>query len=391
MAKLLLSCDQRIKCFQGRYYISDVWLEFFQRYLRVFENLRLAVRCESVERLDISWKPIDSDRIEIVNIPDFSGPKQYLRGYHAIGNAIRKITDGCDAAIIRLPSTIGQRVARKVIKAGIPYAVEIVYDARDGASNSSSLIERILWNRIDHEMLEITGKADGVSCVTERYLQQHYFSKKLDAFVSNYSTLSLDKNFFTSPRKFPQKEFLSIVHVANQVDCKTRKGHIQLIKILSLLKENNIIVHLTFVGHDYHNGINQLREMAEKTGVASQITFTGGVDRKRLSDILDSHDLFVFPTAAEGLPRVIIEAMAKGLPCVISDVSGNPELVSADMLAGYTDIEKFAEKIKVLIENKDVYESQSRLNFEKSLSFESSLLQKRRDDFYRRLKDRTNK
>ena len=67
--------------------------------------------------------------------------------------------------------------------------------------------------------------------------------------------------------------------------------------------------------------------MAANASVLDQITFTGRVNRRQLSDILENSDIFVFPTAAEGLPRVIIEAMAKGLPCVISDVSGNPELV----------------------------------------------------------------
>ena len=80
--------------------------------------------------------------------------------------------------------------------------------------------------------------------------------------------------------------------------------------------------------------------------------------------------------------------MAKGLPCVISDVSGNPELVSEDMLANYRDIKAFADKVQLLMENESIYESESKQNFEKSLSYEASVLQKRRDDFYRNLKKR---
>lgn len=391
MGTLLLSCDQSIKCYQGKYYTSEDRYEFFNRYLRVFEKLRLAVRCEDTANLDQSWKSLDSKRIDIVHIPNFSGPIQYLKVYNAVGKAIRNITYGCDAAIIRLPSTIGQRVAHKVINANIPYAVEIVYDARDGASNSSTFIERLLWKRIDNDMLKITGKADGISCVTEKYLQQHYFSKKPNAFVSNYSSLSLDKDFYTSHREFPHKDTLRIAHVASQVDCKTRKGHIQLIEILSLLKKQNKIVMLTFVGPDYHDGIRQLKELAKKSGVLEQITFAGKVDRKELSNILENHDLFVFPTAAEGLPRVIIEAMAKGLPCVISDVSGNPELISSDMLANYLDVNAFAEKIKSLTEDKNLYEIKSKENFEKSLAYEASVLQNKRDEFYNKLKDQIQK
>ena len=390
MTTLLLSCDQILYHYKGKYYTTDVWQEFFNRYLRVYDRLRLAIRCKEKTEFDRSWKELNPDKVEIVNIPCFSGPKEYLKEYFTIGNAIRNVTEGCDAAIIRLPSTIGQRVAHKVMRSGIPYAVEIVYDAGDGASNSSSFIERLLWKRIDKDMKNISESADGVSYVTEKYLQKHYSSKKKNAFFSHYSTLSLPKNFYTSARKFPQKNTLSIVHVSNQVDCRTRKGHIQLIEILSILKLQGKRISLSFVGADYHNGIRQLKEMAKNAGVLDQINFLGQVNREQLSKILDNHDLFVFPTAAEGLPRVIIEAMSKGLPCVISDVSGNPELVSEDMLANYLDVKSFAEKVALLMEDKSLYESKSKQNFEKSLSFESSMLQKKRDDFYQKLKDRIN-
>lgn len=387
MATLLLSCDQSVKYYKGEYYARNQdSYDFLYRYLRIFEKLKLALRCENAAKYDESWRKLDDERIEIVNIPNFSGPKQYLKVYYRVGNAIRNITEGCDAAIIRLPSTIGQRVAHKVMASGIPYAVEIVYDANDGASNSKSFVERLLWKRINHDMCKITEHADGVSCVTEKYLQSHYSSRKANVFTANYSSLSLDRSFYTAPRNFPTKKTFSIIHVASQVDCNTRKGHIQLIQILSLLKKCDRRVHLTFVGEDYHNGIRDLSELAKKNNVLDQVEFTGRVNRKQLSDLLESNDIFVFPTAAEGLPRVIIEAMAKGLPCVISDVSGNPELVSKDMLSNYLDIEGFADKIDLLMNNKTIYENISKQNFEKSKSFVSNILQKKRDDFYTNLK-----
>lgn len=387
MSKLLLSCDQSVNYCKGKYYArNQERFDFFQRYLRVFDTLRLAVRCVEVEDEEKAGIELTDPRIEICHISTFSGPVQYAKTYFRIIGQLKNITERCDAAIIRLPSTIGQRVAHKVMKAGIPYAVEIVYDATDGASNSKSFMERMLWKRIDKDMLTITHKADGVSCVTEHFLQKHYFSKKKNVFVSNYSSLDLDKSFFTSARIYPPKDMLTIAHVANQVDFNTRKGHIQLIQMLKMLKERGTIANIVFVGSDYHNGIAKLKSYAREMRVEKQVTFTGRVGRDELGNILENSDLFIFPTAAEGLPRVVIEAMAKGLPCVISNVSGNPELVAEDMLVDYLDVKALADKTENLIKIPSKYIIESEKNFKKSQQYEASILEARRDDFYNKLK-----
>lgn len=58
------------------------------------------------------------------------------------------------------------------------YALEIVYDAEDAWKNSNSIIDRYLWKKIDENMRTLSYNADGISCVTEYYLQKHYYSKK---------------------------------------------------------------------------------------------------------------------------------------------------------------------------------------------------------------------
>lgn len=95
--------------------------------------------------------------------------------------------------------------------------------------------------------------------------------------------------------------------------------------------------------------------------------------------------MYVMPTMAECLPRVIIEAMSKGLPCITTPVSGNPELVSSHFLVDYYDIMTLADRIAELVENKELYERASKENFERSWDYEASVLQERRDEFYRNL------
>lgn len=69
-------------------------------------------------------------------------------------------------------------------------------------------------------------------------------------------------------------------------------------------------------------------------------------------------DLFMLPSNYEGLPMVILEAMSFGKPVVASNVGGISEIVENDK-NGYTvenDAILFAEKIKYILSNEDVYE-----------------------------------
>ena len=383
-----MSCDDYVYCYKGMYYArTQEKYDFYQRYLRVFDKLRLVTRCVYEDTLGKSRVLLDDPRIEFVPMPFFSGPVQYAKAYFRISKCLLHITDGCDAAILRLPSTIAQRVAFKVLKSGIPYATELVFDAKDAVDSASNVIDRLLWMSIHKQMRAICAKARGVSCVTTHYLQQHYYSYREDAFTANYSSLALNKDFYTSYRAYPEKEIFSISHVCTQVMFNGRKGYNEIIKAIKLLKERGVNVRVDFAGPDYHNGIALLIELAKQLGVSDRVHFRGGVNRKQLSEYLESSDLYVMPTWAEGLPRVIIEAMAKGLPCITTPVSGNPELVSEHFLVEYSDIQTLADRIEELVTNKKLYEETSKENYARSLQYEASVLEKRRDDFYSKLRE----
>ena len=390
MAKLLISCDDYIFRHDGRYYFkSREWYDFYQRYLRVFEELKIVNRVIDELELKKGRIPVDDPRIEIHPLPIFHGPVEYAKTYFSTGRAMKNAVDGCDAAILRLPSTVAQRISKQVLKAGIPYATEIVFDAQDGANTSNNILEKFLWRIIDKQMRSICSKANGVSCVTEKYLQQHYFSAMPGHFVSNYSTLALDKCFFTSPRKYPQKNVLTIAHVDLQIGLHSRKGTDIIIQALEKLKKKGIIVNVSFAGDDWDDSTEKILNYAKEHGIDGQVSCPGFLSRQQLDEFLNNADLFVLPTKAEGLPRVIIEAIAKGLPTITTPASGNPELISSDYLVPFYDVDTLAKKIERIVRDKEEYERVSNLNYEHSLQFEGSILQGRRDEFYSKLKSLT--
>ena len=71
---------------------------------------------------------------------------------------------------------------------------------------------------------------------------------------------------------------------------------------------------------------------ANGLGVGERIDFTGAKTLPEVLEIAREHDLFVLPTLpGEGVPRVLLEAMAAGLPIVATDVAGVPTLISHEV------------------------------------------------------------
>lgn len=78
--------------------------------------------------------------------------------------------------------------------------------------------------------------------------------------------------------------------------------------------------------------------------------------RKDVNKLIANWDIFVLPSWREGLPISVMEAMASSLPCVVTDIRGNNELVT-DGVNGYLfdimDTDSLIESIKKLINKKD--------------------------------------
>jgi glycosyltransferase involved in cell wall biosynthesis len=96
----------------------------------------------------------------------------------------------------------------------------------------------------------------------------------------------------------------------------------------------------------------QLKQQAAALGLAERAHFLGSIDQYRLPQWYQAADLFVLPSRSEGVPNVLLEASACGLPWVASRVGGIPEIM--DRGKGYLvtpeRVDELAEGIKTWLE-----------------------------------------
>src|SRR5439155_2240069 len=69
----------------------------------------------------------------------------------------------------------------------------------------------------------------------------------------------------------------------------------------------------------------QLQQLARAYGMDDRVTFTGA--QRDIGGILESFDVFVLPSVAEGMPIVLLEAMAREVPSVATTVGGNSDVI----------------------------------------------------------------
>lgn len=389
--KALVATDAHI--FQtpdGKHWCDKIYFySFWQRYLNVFDSVRIVARVKTVEKVEANYCAVDGDGVEVFPIPFFRGPKQLAKQYFAIQNRLKHVLGDCDVAIFRMPSQTAQ-MAYRFVKGKVPVAGEIVYDPYDDVKNNRG-ISKIISTVISRQLKAFCKKANGVSYVTEYSIQRHYpsyarrYGEDQTHFESYYSTITLGEDAFTQPREYSGIDKLTLVLSDVSMNSE-RKGERTLINALKLARERGCNVNAYIIGD------GSMREVfeayAKENGVGEYVEFTGLFSSPdQVRDYLKKADVYVFPTQAEGLPRGILEAMAVGLPVLSTDVGGIPEVIEKEYLFDPQDSLSFANAIVRLYNSPDELSRISKENYEKSLEYKNDILQKRRDDFYRKLKN----
>jgi glycosyltransferase involved in cell wall biosynthesis len=95
-----------------------------------------------------------------------------------------------------------------------------------------------------------------------------------------------------------------------------------------------------------------IMQLVETHSLKEHVVFTG--KRHDIPNILAAADIYIQPSRSEGLCGALIEALAAGLPCIASNVGGNPDLIQDGkngLLFEREDIDGLAERMLSLAQN----------------------------------------
>ncbi len=117
--------------------------------------------------------------------------------------------------------------------------------------------------------------------------------------------------------------------------------------------------------------MDEMKQLCVKLGIEKQVEFLGR--RGDVSKIVKASDVFLFTSKQEGLARSLMEAMASGLPCVVSAIRGNTDLIDNEkggFMYDVTDIDGFVEGIKRICGDSELRQKMGNYNLLKIKNFD---------------------
>lgn len=147
------------------------------------------------------------------------------------------------------------------------------------------------------------------------------------------------------PQNFENRRF-NIISVGSLFECK---GFEYLIEACQILAEENFNFHCRIVGGGYLEG--KLKKMMVDAGLEDRITFTGYQSQDAMADHYRWADFFILPAVLKihwGIPNVLLESLAVGVPVACTPLPSLPELIQ-DPSCGFVIPEKDPRAIADLV------------------------------------------
>lgn len=175
----------------------------------------------------------------------------------------------------------------------------------------------------------------------------------------HYSALDLDK-FTFAVRSIPVDRPLQILTVGRLVE---KKGIEYSIKAVAQFINKHPNTKYTIIGSG--NLKNELQQLIDELGMHDHITLVGSMKHYQVIEYLNKSDIFVLSSVTaqdgntEGIPNAAKEAMASGLPTIITDHAGNKELVDhkvSGLIAPERDVDALYDGLCWLIKNENKWE-----------------------------------
>lgn len=354
-----------------------------QRYLKYFKEITVAGRGSKIgeEELNLSSGP----NVEHYILPNTSTIKNRISSMKKLKRDLKYLIEKNDTLVARIPSNHAYEAIKIAKKLNKPYVLEVVGDAFSALWTHGNIFGKVLAPINFIKYRKAIRQANHLIYVTESYLQTRY-PPKTNSHVINASNVDLPP---TSVKILKHRiKLINKINVDNEINIgvigsytSNYKGFDTAIKAIKILNQDGYNFKIKILGSGSEK---RLLSIAKNMNVDEKIIFSGSLPGgEAVFKWLDSLDLYIQPSLTEGLPRSLIEAMSRGLPCIASSAGGMPELINDEFIHKPKSEKELSEKIIKLVKNKEKMINESKRNYERSQDYIIDVLNEKRKIFWK--------
>lgn len=255
------------------------------------------------------------------NIPLSRNPFCFdnIRAY----NRLKQIIDDNDYDVVHCHTPVGGALGRLACRKARKKSLKVIYTAHGfHFYKGAPIVNWLLYYPIEKWLAHYTDVL--ITINNEDYKRARKFKCSQVVNIPGIG-VSIEKYFDTYIKKddklteigIPANAFL----LFSVGELNKNKNHEIIIRTIAEI--GNERLHYAIAGKGPLKA--RIHDLAKKLDVAGQIHLLDY--RTDVNELYKAADIFVFPSLREGLPVSVMEAMASGLPCLVSDIRGNKDLI----------------------------------------------------------------
>jgi glycosyltransferase involved in cell wall biosynthesis len=361
---------------------------YWTRFLDVFDNVAVIARTFRTDTPASGAKAVTGVGVRVIGLPDYCGMRQLAKEYLEIRAILRSSLSEAQAVYLSLPCLIGDCM-RRFLPRNRPFGIGVCGDPWDAFAPGSSThpLRPVLRWWFARHLRATAQRACACAYVTKHALQQRYPCRN-GAFSTYYSSIHLTPDAIAD-RPADRIKAAGPFHIITVGSFDTwYKAPDVLLQAFSQCCARGLDADLTFVGDGRHR--SEAEAIAIRLGIAPRVRFLGQLPYSgAVRAELDTADLFVLPSRQEGLPKALVEAMARGVPCLGTTVGGIPELLRSEDLAAPNDSHALSNRILEVLEDRERRIRMSARNVATAQEYRCDILRERRIAFYKVLRTKT--
>ncbi|MCK5173265.1 MAG: glycosyltransferase, partial [Planctomycetes bacterium] len=361
-------------------YHSEMWEEYFH----VFDEVILLDKTEHLEKIPVGQKPVLTDKMSFIEFPSCKGFFSLLCGLPRMLRIAKNAVKKADVWSLHAPDIGSFCLWFWAWFYKIPYVLELRADQALSATYLKLRNVRfarivaismriIIWLQRSNPLLVVS--------VSRSLVRDFPPRNNCPSFV--ISDNRIPANWYGSERTWNDDDGCRTIVCVGRLEAqKNPFGTMRALAGMDQMGFNNW--RFVWVGDGPFR--RKTQELAEELGLSEKVDLMGFVPWDDVFSLLDRADLFLLNSVSEGLPRALVEGMARGLPAIGTDVGGIPELLDSRDVIPMTDDETLARKLCEVLSNSKELAEMSKRNLETAGSYAAEILSVRKIAYYKRLK-----